>query len=302
MTSSANSRSADSRSASTRMLRGRTALAATAAAATLPLLLTTPAHADAGGPVGSTDYCSSATQPALAARLSGDIAQALNGRQSTLAFSVQDTTTGVSCTLNPSLHFDSASIVKVTILGAVLRRTQDENRSLTSAEEDDLDKMITESDNDAASDLWDGLGTTRLQNFLKLSGMDDTQLDPSWGLTQVTAADEMRQLDVFSGDSDVLTAANKAYGLNLMRQVESDQRWGTPFGAPSAVTVAVKNGWLQRATHGWRVHSLGIFTGDNELYQMAVLTTDDPTENYGIDTIQAVAQQVHQDLNALSGH
>ncbi|WP_078858636.1 hypothetical protein [Streptomyces sp. NRRL F-2799] len=32
-----------------------------------------------------------------------------------------------------------------------------------------------------------------------------------------------------------------------------------PAGAPSTVAVHVKNGWLQRSTHGWRVHSLGTF-------------------------------------------
>jgi hypothetical protein len=85
-----------------------------------------------------------------------------------------------------------------------------------------------------------------------------------------------------------------------MAEVEPDQRWGTPFGAPPDVTTHVKNGWLQRATHGWRVHSLGIFTGPDRLYQVAVLTDDDPTESYGIGTIQRISQQIHRDLTGFA--
>lgn len=289
------------RSLATGALRAATAVAAAAVAMT-PFLFSTPAQA-ATDSSADADYCFSSSHPKLADHLSQDIARALNGRRSTLAFSIRDSETGVTCAANASRHFDSASIVKVTIMGAVLRRTQDENRSLTSAEEGELHKMITQSDNASAQHLWDSLGMARLQDFVRRSGMADTQLNrtESWGLTQVTAADEMKQLDVFTGDSAVLTPTNKAYGLNLMRQVETGQRWGTPYDAPPGVGVQVKNGWLQRATHAWRVHSLGVFTDDSRLYQMAILTQDDPTESYGIGTIQAIAQQVHQDLNGETG-
>jgi beta-lactamase class A len=271
---------------------------ATAAVAVMPFVLSTPAQAATGSPSAGPGYCSSPSHPALAARLSGDIARAVRGRTSAPAFAVRDSATGVTCASNASKHFDSASIVKVTIMGAVLRRAQEENRSLSAAEEGDLRKMITQSDNAAAQNLWDSLGLTRVQEFLRLSGMTDTLpgANGAWGLTQVTAADELKQLDVFTGNSTVLTPASKKYGLALMNQVESDQRWGTPYGVPSGVTVQVKNGWLQRSTHGWRVHSLGIFTAPHRLYRMAILTQDDPTESYGIGTIQAVAQQVHADL------
>lgn len=76
---------------------------------------------------------------------------------------------------------------------------------------------------------------------------------------------------------------------------------GHPFGAPATVQVHVKNGWLPRATHGWRVHSLGIFTSTDKDYRMAVLSQDNATEEYGIDTIQALASVVHRDLNGGAG-
>ena len=71
----------------------------------------------------------------------------------------------------------------------------------------------------------------------------------------------------------------------------------TPAGAPGDVTVHVKEGWLPDGT-GWHVNSLGAFTGKGKNYLLAVLTDDNATEQYGIDTIENVARVVHRDLNA----
>ncbi|MDH6116005.1 hypothetical protein ABH930_002132 [Kitasatospora sp. GAS204A] len=274
------------------------------AAATL-LALAVPAAAQAApaSAPGTPTYCTSAHDPQLAARLSKDIASALAGRQDTLAFAVSDDKTGLSCTDHATQHFDSASVIKVTIMGAVLRRAEDEHRYLTDWEDSNLQQMIEASDNTAATNLWQSLGMPRLQAFVNQVGMNDTQLGAGgyWGLSQITAADELKMLNVFSGTPSVITAAAQAYGLTLMNQVDADERWGTPFGAPASISVHVKNGWLPRATHGWRVHSLGIFTGPGKEYRMAVLTEDNTTESDGIDTIQAIAQAVHRDLNGASG-
>ncbi len=292
----------------TRIRRPLTRLTVGAAVTLLALAVPTGAQAAVPRPVPEPvptgpAYCSSVHNPQLAARLSQDIATALTGRQDTVAFAVSDAKTGVSCTYHASWHFDSASVVKVTIMGAVLRRAEDEHRYLTDWEVGNLEQMITASDNTAATDLWNSLGMPYLQTFLKLAGMNDTQLgaDGYWGLTQITAADELKALDVYTGNPSVLTPAAKAYGLKLMSQVEADQRWGTPYGAPAGVTTHVKNGWLPRATHGWRVHSLGIFTSPTKDYRMAVLTQDNASESYGIDTIQLIASAVHHDLGAPVG-
>ncbi|MCC9307939.1 class A beta-lactamase-related serine hydrolase [Kitasatospora sp. RB6PN24] len=280
-----------------RLATGATAALVAAATPTIAQAAPLPAQRAA-------TYCTSARSPQLAARMSQDISNALAGRQDTVAFAISDVRTGVSCTDQATVHFDSASVVKATIMGAVLRRAEDENyRYLTDWEDQNLQEMITASDNTAATNLWNSLGMPRLEAFLKLAGMKDTRLgaDGYWGLTQITAADELKMLDVFTDNPNVLSPAAKAYALGLMSQVEADQRWGTPFGAPATVVVHVKNGWLPRATHGWRVHSLGIFTGTDKNYRMAVLSQDNATEEYGIDTIQAIASVVHRDLNGTTG-
>ena len=159
--------------------------------------------------------------------------------------------------------------------------------------------MITQSDNSAASALWAHVGRGRLRYFLGRAGMKQTQLGPGgyWGLTQITAHDELLLMNLLMYPNTVLDAASRAFALNLMAQVIPSQRWGVPAGAPADLTVHVKNGWLPLATHGWRIHSIGCFTGHQRGYSIVVLTEDNPTMAYGITTIERAAQVIHRQLN-----
>jgi len=259
------------------------------------------ASASPAGPSLTTPVvaCASTSHPAVAVALARDIQAARRGRSSTVAVWVDAPGAGVTCSLSGSSHFDSASIVKVTILGATLRKALDQHRFLTSNETALLRAMITKSDNNAASTLWARLGHTYLQHFLNLAGMRQTVLGPGgfWGLTQVTAHDEMLLLRVLLTSNPVLSGNSRAYALSLMAQVISSQRWGVPAGAPRTVTVQVKNGWLPRAAHGWRINSIGGFTSAKGWYSIVVLTMDNPTMSYGIATVEGIARVIHRDLN-----
>jgi beta-lactamase class A len=238
---------------------------------------------------------------AVAARLSADIQDALRGRAGHHAVTVYDTVTKVSCYIGSGRHFDSASIVKAIILAALLRWHQETGRPLTAAEKAHATLMITQSNNGAATALWDEVGMGRLRHLLNLAKMHETQLGLNgyWGLTQVTTHDQMLLLELLATPNSVLTASSRSYELGLMAKVISGQRWGTPAGAPAAVTVHVKNGWLPDYT-GWHINSIGAFTGKNKDYLIAVLTDDNSSEQYGIDTIERVARVVHKDLNTAS--
>jgi beta-lactamase class A len=278
----------------TRAGRSATAAAARASQAT-----------DGGGSLASPDTTVKAricTAPRahrkLAAQLSADIQRALRGRAGDHAVAAYDTVTGVSCRADSDWRFASASIVKPIILAALLRWHQETGTPLSSWENHEAALMITQSDNDAATDLWDEAGLSRLQHFLDLGEMDQTRLgdDGYWGLTQVTGHDEMLLLKLLTRPNSVLTAASRAYQLGLMARVISSQRWGTPAGAPAGVGVYVKNGWLPESS-GWHVNSIGAFTGEDRNYLIAVLTDENASEQEGIDTIEAVARVVHRDLN-----
>jgi Beta-lactamase enzyme family len=243
--------------------------------------------------------CTSAKHPALAARVSKGILAAMAGRSSVVGVAVADRVTGLTCKYHPHWHFDSASVVKVTILSALLRKLQQEHRGLTAAQKELATEMIEVSDNDAASTLWAETGRPSLQHFLDLAGMKETDLGPGgyWGLTLITAHDELTLLRLLTRTNTVLTTANRDYVLGLMARVVSYERWGVPAGAPTDVTVHVKNGWLPLATHGWRINSIGSFSGAGKNYMIVVLSDDNPTMAYGVDTVQDIAEVINHQLN-----
>ncbi|SOD86414.1 serine hydrolase [Streptomyces sp. Ag109_G2-15] len=234
----------------------------------------------------------------LATKLQKDITAALANRKGTVAIGVYDRTTNTTCTLRATSAYDSASVVKVTVLATLLWDAKKHNRYLTDRETTLAKAMITKSDNSATSTLWKQLGLTKIKGFLSAAGMTKTVPGANgyWGLTQINVTDEQKLLKLITAKNTVLSDNSRAYILKLMSQVISSQRWGTPAGAPSTVTVHVKNGWLQRSTHGWRVHSVGTFNGGGHDYMMTVLTWDNSTMDYGVTTIQNVAKAIHKNL------
>ncbi|MFI0814307.1 serine hydrolase [Streptomyces sp. NPDC021098] len=239
-------------------------------------------------------------RPDLADQLSEDIASALDDSKATTAISLHDSTTNTTCTLDADRKFDSASTVKVTVLATLLWDARKDGRALTQKEKELATAMITESDNSATTALWDQLGPDEVNGFLRAAGMTDTTLDGEghWGLTQITARDEAKLLQLVTHANRVLDDDSRAYILKLMGEVIPSQRWGTPAGAPSDAQVHVKNGWLERATNAWRVHSLGAFTGGGHDYTITVLSQGSATMDEGVATIEGVARAVHTDLNA----
>ncbi|MEU2861353.1 serine hydrolase [Streptomyces mirabilis] len=276
------------------MLHRRTAMATAIVSA---LLAPVPAVAARASTAQVPPACRSTRNPELAARMSRDIRAVLSSRQGTVAMAVRDDHSDLTCALASERRYDSASVVKVTIMEATLQRADELQRSLTEWERANVQPMIMTSDNTAAQHLWNDLGRTYLGRFLDRVGTRRTELGPAgyWGLTRTTAADQMRLLGVLSNAGSFLKS--RAYGLKLLNQVREDQRWGVPAGMPRKLQAHIKNGWLPRSTHGWRVHSVGVFTGSDRTYRIVVLSHDNPTMAYGVRTIERIAQVVHRGLN-----
>lgn len=280
------------------------ALAATLLATTAALTAGGPAHAS-GTQTATTAATSSAicTAPRkyapLATKLSRDIAAAIRGRSGHIAIRVEDVRTGVECRYNEGSRSHSASVVKATILAALLYWRQRTHTSLTSTEKYEATLMIEYSDNNAATYLWNDVGHTRLNQFIKAATMTETQLDSDgyWGLSEITARDELQLMRLLTGHNSVLTDSSRAYELNLMNHVVSYERWGVPAGAPRGLTVYVKNGWLNDPVL-WVINSIGAIEGHGRNYKMAILTYNNPSEQYGINTVQAIAEAANHDLNA----
>ncbi|MGW0815154.1 serine hydrolase [Streptomyces viridiviolaceus] len=190
--------------------------------------------------------------------------------------------------------FDTASIVKVDILAALLLQAQDAGRTLTAVEKSYAVAMIEESDNDSASALWRSIGTADgLDAANERFGLTRTEGGDGalWGLTQTTAADQLTLLrQVFGADGSELSESSRAYLRGLMGRIAEGQRWGVSAAADGA-GWALKNGWLRRSTTGlWVVNSIGRVPAGGHEYLVAVLSRGSATQAAGISLAEAAAR------------
>ncbi len=278
------------------MLTAATSVALICAAAAVPATATAASAAAAK----AAPICTSAKHPFIAAKISAGISAAIAARPgSFVGLDAADAADGLSCQLHATDHFYAASVIKVTILSALLLKVGGPSH-LTSAQRNLASQMITQSSNSAAQTLWEEEGISAVQKFLNKAGMSETVLNNAWGLTRITPHDELRLMQVLT-DSTVLNSASRAYVLKLMSEVIASERWGVSEGASASVTIHIKNGWLPYpGADDWNINSIGAFTGKNILYQMAILTAppsgQGQSESYGIETIEAAAAAFNKDL------
>ncbi|KRD14972.1 serine hydrolase [Streptomyces sp. Root264] len=189
--------------------------------------------------------------------------------------------------------FDTASIVKVDILAALLLQAQDADRHLTAAEKAYAAAMIENSDNDSASALWRSIGQAQgLDAANERFGLTDTAGGEGmlWGLTQTTAADQLTLLQQVFGDPSELSETSRSYLQGLMGRIAPGQRWGVSAAAEGS-SWALKNGWLARSTTGlWDVDSIGRVTAGGRDYLVSVLSNGNATQAAGISLVETVAK------------
>jgi hypothetical protein len=203
---------------------------------------------------------------------------------------VHDLSSGKLWTYRPSKHEVTASIMKVDILEALLaQRGVLAGDTLSTA-----DGMIENSSNDDAEDLWDSEGgPAAVTAYDRRAGLEGTHPNVKgfWGLSTTTASDQVRLLDKLAVPNSLLTTAEREQAMDLMHQVEADQRWGVSAGLPAGTPVAVKNGWLPLDNgRGWQVNSDGIVDGNGYRDDISVLTTGSATEQAGIDEIEGLTR------------
>jgi len=191
--------------------------------------------------------------------------------------------------------FNTASIIKMSILEDTLWQDQQQKLpGLTSSQLANAVPMIENSDNDAATAMWNAVGgQSSVQTFFRKIGATGSTANVQWGLTQTTALDQLKVLGEVAYPGSLLTTASANQADSLLNNVEADQHWGVSGGVPAGVAVQLKNGWLADAgntsTDGWNINSIGHVHGDGVNYTIAVLTDNNNTEQDGINTIQALS-------------
>ena len=231
----------------------------------------------------------------------------LADRSGVVAAAVYDLSTRQFWAIGPGTPQAEASVVKVDILETLL--TQQSAGELSGTDQALAQSMIEDSDNDSATDLWDAVGGAGgIRSFDAKAGLADTTPSPcvecagfawpGWGLTTTTPADQIALLRQIAVPGGLLSTAERGYVAQLMENVTPSQRWGVCADVPPQVTIALKNGWLPLNDAGtdWQVNSVGWVSGLGRDYLIAVLSTGNPTEQYGIDTIDQLSGAVWRQL------
>lgn len=217
------------------------------------------------------------------------------GDQQDVAVSIAVFHNGTVTSYNKALtdHFYTASIVKVAIATLLLHNRAQQGVALSEDEDELLTDMIENSSNEAATNLLEDYlgGYDSLTALYQALNMTNTTVNmDAWGLTETTAADQLKLLHTVFDKNEYLTPASQQYLQNLMSNVADDQIWGIGAGAKQ---VFLKNGWLED-DNGWILNSMGKVISDNDSadnYLMVVLTNGSATQETGEKLIEQLTKE-----------
>jgi beta-lactamase class A len=229
----------------------------------------------------------------------------LAGRHGRVEAGVYDLSTGQQWTLGQQAPQAEASVVKLQILEAVLNQRTAQRVVLSLTEQELTPPLIEQSDDEAATTLWGDVGGAKgMRAFDHKVGLVHTSPSeclqcpgsswPGWGLTTSTPQDQITVLRQLVQPSGALDPNDQKYALHLLENVTPSQRWGVSSGVPAGVLVALKNGTLplDAGNSDWQVNTVGWVSGDGRSYLMVVLSTGNPSEQYGIDTLNHLGAMV----------
>jgi hypothetical protein len=210
-----------------------------------------------------------------------------------------NTVTGAKFSWGATSGMWTASVYKLFVLETLLLHN---GGPLSGTEASEAIPMIENSDNVAGySEFLAAGGRPGLVAAVPRLGLKHTvpgNSDPTFTTTSATDMITLLGNLVHSGP---LTSAARSYALNLMRQVEADQRWGVGVVADKGTDFANKNGWLGiDNTNGpgeddnglWAVNSIGVVTIHGQQVLMAVMTRHRPDFQSGVNLVQALARAI----------
>jgi hypothetical protein len=208
-------------------------------------------------------------------------------RAGTKAFAVIDSR-GRLLGVHIHRRFHSASVVKSMLLVAYLRMLARRHLGLSGASEALLYPMIHSSDNDAASGVLAIVGERALNRVARDAQMVDYRPGGGrWGFTEVSAADLAR---FFFHQDAMIPPRFVAYARWLLSTIEAGESWGIPSVARPEFRVYFKGGWLPEVeglvNQAARLERPGI------VFSLAVLSTHDPSMDYGERTIAGVTARL----------
>ncbi len=197
---------------------------------------------------------------------------------------------------NPDQTHITASIVKAEIL-AMVQEYWGAVDAIPADQRELLELMITESDNDATTELYNYLGgVDALVAAHERYQLQNTTPDAQgrWGVGWSSAPDQLiiTDLNLYT-DAGFLDDEQVALGRELMGAVIEEQSWGVSAAAKEGETVWIKNGWDVESQLGglWVVNSIGVLGGDgDDPVKLVVLTSGAVDDVEGIPIVEEIAK------------
>lgn len=196
---------------------------------------------------------------------------------------------------HPDRVHNSASVVKVMLMVALLREPDVRHDALTSSERHLLGPMIKRSDNQAATAVFNRVGEGALYRLADDAGMDHFSTQPLWGLTTITPRSQARfmyRLERY------IPKRHRDYAMHLLTKVIDSQRWGIPPVAPRGWKLHFKGGWS--GAPSWRINQVMLLRRPPRRLALAILTREQPSMTYGEHSIEGVARRLLKGYNRLS--
>lgn len=246
----------------------------------------------AAGPLGTGHAVPAGGQAALNRRLARALRPVERGDRGHLAVGVIDLGTGAEALYGTRLRFAATSLMKADILAVLLLRHQQAGTQLSAREAELAVPMIENSDNRAATRLWQMLGAgPAVATANRRLGLTHTTPGraANWGRSRTTVADQLRLLADLTAATSPLTAQSRDYELGLMQDVQPDQQWGVAAAASPGTARAVKDGWL----HGpkrWVLNSIGVVEHNGHRLLLAILSDQRGTKAAGVASVSAAAK------------
>jgi hypothetical protein len=186
------------------------------------------------------------------------------------AWAFLDRRTGkLTTSSNTSGTTSTESMIKAWITSDYLRRADASGVTPSSAVLAELSRMIRDSDDDAAEDIYrqDGYDAV-IQRLISTCRLTDTSVYPYWwSRTQISARDAVR-MGACIADGRAAGRKWTPWVLSEMRQVRGTiaqqpdgGRWGIIDGLPKPLSseISMKNGWTQIGMdNSWHVTCLAI--------------------------------------------
>ncbi|GAA4692752.1 serine hydrolase [Phytohabitans rumicis] len=187
----------------------------------------------------------------------------------------------------------TASLIKAWIGADYLRRAAENGQKPSAARMQQLRIMIRDSDNAAASSLWQVVGgAASVNRLIKICKLTDSKASSNWSNTRLSARDTAR-MGACIADGRAAGKQWTNYLLNEMQEVRGVGDFGVRKAFPTKVaqTIAIKNGWVTRsATNEWNVNCLAIGDG----WTIGVMTRYPANlgYTYGANICKSVGQQL----------